>query len=183
MKLKVLAEIASGRSLFPAISKGGSRVAFVFGKAFQMTSQNASLREREQVSLRRSVGVTATGSRCNYFKATERAIERGASHRIMLLQWSWGFANLQSFPRGHTSSLLGPSFLPSFDMLPPIIVASRYPLPIYLGNATREPQRGSSLGATVGGINARGDLSPPWLYHRAINRIIDTRWSGRARAR
>jgi len=94
--------------------KGRSRVAFVFGKAFQMTSQNASLREREQVSLRRSVGVTATGSRCNYFKATERAIERGTSHRIMLLQWSWGFANLQSFPRGHTSSLLGPSFLPSF---------------------------------------------------------------------
>lgn len=86
MKLKVLAEIASGIVALSGDIKGRSRVAFVFGKAFQMTSQNASLREREQVSLRRSVGVTATGSRCNYFKATERAIERGASHRIMLLQ-------------------------------------------------------------------------------------------------
>ena len=101
-------------------------------RAFQMTSQNASLREREQVSLRNDDdrGTDVIISRPLNARSSERA-----SHRIMLLQWSWGAANLRSFPREHMSSRsihpsvrpsvrssFLPSFLPSY-MLPLIMVA------------------------------------------------------------
>jgi len=109
-------------------------------KAFQMTSQNASLREREQVSLRSGDdgGADVIISRPLNARSSEHA-----SHRIMLLQWSWGAANLRSFPRGHMSSRsIRPSFLPSFLYL---YAASdngrrRYPSLIYLDEGSRSAE-------------------------------------------